>query len=175
MSTKAPKAETSPRTSEEKPAVESAANLVKVIEEFSAEGLQLPDPSIHTGKSLVFSDVSSPRSGGSRFSLDRFPLPPALASGKSEDETQTVKPNRDSGSGSDIDAAFELVLPRPSEPRLQSFPSTMRDSDIDLPLSPGVVRTRRNDTYWYPGREITSFIGGEMTRGDSEWDGLSGF
>lgn len=92
----------------------------------------------------------------------------------SEDETQTLKPNRDSGAGSDIDAAFELVIPGPFESRLQSFPSAMRDSDVDLALSSGAGRAGRNDAYQYPGREITSFIDGEMTRDDSESGDLSG-
>lgn len=162
------------RTKEESSTTESAAKIAKAINEFSAEGIQTLDLSVRASGSVLFSDVGSPQSSDSQFSLDRFPLPPALASGKSEDETQTLKPNRDSGAESDIDAAFELVMPGPSGSRLQSFASTTRDSEIDLAMPSG-VRASSNDPYPYLGREITSFIGGEMNNdGDGESDDLLG-
>lgn len=142
----------------------ATAKLVKAIEAISEESLQLPDPNPNASKSGLYSDVSSPRSGGSPFSLGRFPLPPALPSGKSESDMPTMREQRDSGSGPDIDAEFELVAPRRPDARLQSFPSTTRGSDVgfSLSISPdaGPSDALQVDRYQYQGREITSFIGG---------------
>lgn len=153
-----------------------------MIEDFRSQALELPDPIINgTGnRSTVFSDMSSePRSGGSPFSLNRFPLPPALPSGKSETATGREREAslRDSGVDSDLDldAEFEFVPPRQLDPRMMSFPITTRGSDLSS-VAQGLgtdARTSRSskllpDAYRYPGREITSFIGG-ASRENSEW------
>lgn len=150
----------------------ATAKLLKAIEGISEESLQLPDPNPNASKSLQFSDVSSPRSGGSPFSLGRFPLPPALPSGKSESDMPTMREQRDSGADPAVDAEFEFVAPRRPDARLQSFPSTTRGSDVGLSLSispdAGPSDALQVDRYQYQGREITSFIGGGVTGAERE-------
>lgn len=147
----------------------ATAKLLKVIEEISGESLQLPDPNPNTSKSMQFSDASSPRSGGSPFSLGRFPLPPALPAGKLENDEKAGRGQRNSGAGSDVDAEFDLVPPQRFETRLQSFPSTTRGSDIGISISPDTgLDALSVDQYHYSGREITSFIGGGASGANRE-------